>query len=393
MPCLSRLPSRFGGAALLLASVCVSVIMSGACVPGRLDSGSELADGDTSPGGESCSGSERRCEGNNLMVCDGSSFKKQMSCATTQLCDANLGCIDCSPKTPNYCVGDVLHKCNPDGTVGDTVQTCDPGACTVGGCASKCTVAGTDLIYVVDEAYELLSFNPRDDKNEFKLIGKLRCPSSSALDGSGEATPFSMSVDRQGQAWVLYNSGEIFNVSIQDATCKKTGFAVSQKGFDLFGMGFVSDAAGSDKETLFIAGGAYNNLNSGNLGTIDTATLKVTKIGALQIGLQNSPELTGTGAAEAYGYFPGTKAFVAQIDKTTGKNLRSWNLDPVAGGGSPKAWAFAHWGGRFYIFITAQKSQVILLDPATGSNKPITTNATYKIVGAGVSTCAPIVIG
>ena len=67
MPCFSRLPSRFGGAALLLASA----LMSSACVPGRLDSGSEVSDGDTSPVGDSCSGSERRCEGNNLMVCDG----------------------------------------------------------------------------------------------------------------------------------------------------------------------------------------------------------------------------------------------------------------------------------------------------------------------------------
>ena len=43
----------------------------------------------------------------------------------------------------------------------------------------------------------------------------------------------------------------------------------------------------------------------------------VQKIGALQINGQSSPELTGTGNGEAYGYFPGASAFVAQINKTT----------------------------------------------------------------------------
>ena len=386
MPCFSRLRSRVSGSLLVFASMCMF-----ACVPSRLDDGSE----NQPPGGdESCSGNDRRCEGNNLLVCDGTSYKQQMSCAATKLCDANLGCIDCNPKNAQLCVGDTIHRCNADGTVGDVVETCQPGQCALGGCSSQCTVAGTDLIYVVDESYQLLSFNPRDNKNEFSLIGKLRCPASSALDGSGESTPFSMSVDRQGSAWVLYNSGELFQVSIKDATCKKTSFQVAQKGFELFGMGFVSDAAGSDSETLYIAGGTANVTSRGEFGTVDVKTLKVTDIGPVQVNGQNSPELTGTGGGEAYGYFPGSSAFVAQLDKATGKNTRTWPLNAISGGGNPQAWAFAHWGGRFYIFITAGgKKQVILLDPTTGTNAPITTNASYKIVGAGVSTCAPVVIG
>ena len=46
-------------------------------------------------------------------------------------------------------------------------------------------------------------------------------------NGGGQATPFSMSVDREGQAWVLYTSGEIFKVSIEDASCADSGWYAS----------------------------------------------------------------------------------------------------------------------------------------------------------------------
>jgi hypothetical protein len=259
-----------------------------------------------------------------------------------------------------------------------------------------CNVDGVDLIYVVDEDYNLLSFDPRTPKTAFKMIGQLKCPAGFAFDGS-DATPFSMAVDRQARAYVLYNSGEIFLVSTKDASCKKTSFAPSQKGLQTFGMGFVSDSAGSNAETLFIAGGSYDNQLSGNLGTIDTATLKVTKLSALNTQSQDTPELTGTGKAEMYGYYPGDSPFVGQIDKASARNLKTWNLPSILG--TPRAWAFAHWGGKFYVFITQElddgstPSYVYELDPATGKSREFLTFTPYKVVGAGVSTCAPVVVG
>jgi hypothetical protein len=392
MPCFSRLRSN-----ALQAVVAFAAVSFLACSPARLGDGRDDPTGEnTGEEGSPCDGSERSCQGNNLLSCEAGVYKKTMSCAATQRCDAALGCVTCLPKNGQLCVGDSVHRCNPDGSVGIEIEKCQVGQCQVGRCSTMCTVAGTDLIYVVDADYRLLSFNPRDGKYEYKLIGELKCPAGTSI-GGGQATPFSMSVDRKGQAWVLYSSGEIFNVSTQNAACTRTTFKPRQSGFEVFGMGFVSDAAGSDKETLFIAGGKYDQLRSGDLGRIDTAALTLQKIGALQINGQSSPELTGTGNGEAYGYFPGSSAFVAQIDKSTAMNLRTWNLDPISGGGSPRAWAFAHWGGRFYIFITvvsgSERSWVIELDPATGKNKVVTTNASYKIVGAGVSTCAPVIIG
>jgi len=64
-------------------------------------------------------------------------------------------------------------------------------------------------IYVVDATvagnradFKLLRFEP--EQATFTAIGQLDCPSAR------DATPFSMSVDRRGRAWVLYSSGEIF---------------------------------------------------------------------------------------------------------------------------------------------------------------------------------------
>ncbi len=367
-----------------------------ACAMPRTGLGDD--DGSGQADGGPCQAGQKQCDGNNLLVCNGGSFVPQTTCPVTQRCDEMLGCIACSPtEQPELCVGDDLHHCNSDGTIGNVVQTCMPGQCQVNHCGDGSNCGdGTNLIYVVDQDYHLLSFDPSGDKNVFSLIGTLSCPAGQALDGSGPATPFSMSVDRSGRAWVLYSSGELFFVSTKDASCTPTSFAPQQKGFDNFGMGFVSDAAGGMTETLFLAGGPYANLNTGSLGTLDAASLTVTKIGALQLGGQDRPELTGTGNAELYGYFPGSGAFVAKIDKTTGKNLQTWTLSKMQG--MPQDWAFAQWGGRFYIFVTLNKnnmltSHVFYLDPVLGTTTEVTPNATYKIVGAGVSTCAPVVIG
>lgn len=344
-----------------------------------------------SDAGESCSASETRCSGNAFQECISGTFQDTNICAGTTVCSESLRCVECRPENPRTCLGDDIHVCNDDGTVGDKLQSCGFEQCQSGTCggASTCDASGVKLIYVVDDSNNLVSFDPAKlDAQPFSVIGKLNCNAGTSLPdfGTGTATPFSMSVDRTGTAWVLYSSGEIFHASTSDASCQSTGWNVGSGGFDLFGMGFVSDAAGSDQETLYIAGAS--DLFGSNLGSIDNS-FSVRTIGTMPAAEQ-SAELTGTGDGELYAYYPGSiSTFVANLDKTNAGRGTSWDLSPIS---SVTAWAFAHWGGKFYIFATggfSPTNRVIELDPETGNSRTVIGNSAYRVVGAGVSTCAP----
>lgn len=352
-----------------------------------------------------CTGAETRCVGQTYQTCQGGFFVEEQNCTGDGLvCAPDLGCVECRPSSPKACDGDAVRACNSDGTFGETIEMCEFEQCTNGNCGDDvCGADGADLIYLVDDSNVLYSFDPRLLPNDpFATIGTLTCQGGTALPGfdplSGPATPFSMSVDRNATAWVLYSSGRIFHVSTQDASCQSTTFQVGQSGFELFGMGFVSDAPGSNEETLFISGGAASSQSGGNLGSINTGTLGVTSIGPLTTSAEYQPELTGTGDAELYGYYPGTNSFVGRLDKGTGSNAQTWDLPGLTG--TVRAWAFAHWGGEYYVFITTTTdllgqnpvANVLKLNTGTGMTTTVRSNTGKIIVGAGVSTCAPVIV-
>jgi hypothetical protein len=344
---------------------------------------------------------EHRCDGSSYQECRDGEWWEVESCSSPLVCTRTAGCAQCDPDFPGVCQGDNVYECNPDGTIGEFVETCQFEQCSRGSCGDdECGAAGVELIYVVDVNYNLASFDPANN-NTFTFIGPLSCPAGPSWPdwGSPTATPFSMSVDRNATAWVLYTSGEIFHVSTQDASCQATNFVPGQQGFELFGMGFVVDEQGGNTEKLYVSGGPAIDLSTGasDLAFIDPATMALTSVAPLPSG-EYSPELTGTGNAELYGYYPGSlQTRVSRFNRATGVAEQSWNLPSL--NGSVSAWAFAHWGGRFYIFVTTldditfeERREVWLLDPVTGNASLLLSNIPYVIVGAGVSTCAPVII-
>lgn len=240
-------------------------------------------------------------------------------------------------------------------------------------------------IYLVDSGNALLRFEP--DTVTITSIGMLACAPGS--------TPFSMAVDRNATAYILHQDHRIYAASTADASCTSTPFVADQMGLELFGMGFVSNAPGSADETLFIAGGSALGIGSGRstLAYMTTADWTLSGIGPVD----GSPELTGTGTAELWGFFPdATPMAVRQIDKTNGATLREIDVSVVdtSGFGGAQAWAFAFWGGRYYIFymgLLDTSTSIWRVDPATSGVDPVRMNIGYRIVGAGVSTCAPTV--
>ncbi len=309
--------------------------------------------------------------------------------------DARPGGELCANAGGTACVGAAVYECTDDGTLGEFVAQCNGGTCAGGLCVDECP-GGSELIYLVDADSRLLRFDPENNAHTFQVIGTINCPAGPALspwDVLGPAQPYSMSVDRSGRAWVLYTSGELFWVSTADASCASTPFQPGQAGFQLFGMGFVSDDPGSSTEKLYVAGGNASMSGTGSLGVVDTGAMTLAPVGVLP-ATERGPELTGTGDAELFGYYPGSSTFVAHMSKATAQNEQTWALPPLSG--SVVAYAFAHWGGRFYIFITTQdllggtSSQVHRLDPSSGSSTVVVPISAYVVVGAGVSTCAPV---
>jgi len=247
------------------------------------------------------------------------------------------------------------------------------------------------IVYVVTKGNQLLSFTP--DKLQFKLVGQLACPVPAGH------TPFSMSVDRQANAWVLYTSalgqgGPVMKVSTLDASCQATGYQSGQLKYELFGMGFSSDNPAAVAETLYIGGTSSMSfaLNGQcNLGSLDVKTMKVSHIGAIPAAL-GCPDLSGNGVAELFGFFPQPNpAQVVQLDKATAQPIKSWPL-PAGSFADVQAWAFAQWGGKFWLFfqgIGAPTSAVWALDPASGQAAKVIAQTGHTITGAGVSSCAP----
>ena len=361
----------------------------------------------TVDGGDSCSGSETRCNGNTYQTCVDNTFTDTDTCSSG-MCSPTLGCTQCDPTMGNTCNGSAVVQCNPDGSFGATVTTCGQGtACMGGSCNHACTADGVDLVYVVDEQNDFMSFDPRLlPGNPFTKIGTLSCPTQGASiqSGGGAVMPFSMSVDRDGVAWVLYTSGEVFNVDLTTAACTATSWVPQAGGMKLFGMGFSTDMPNGNTEQLYIAGGGNAAQPNGKLADVDTHGSNFTPqmIGTLSASSDYSPELTGTNEAKLFGFYPvisSGPSYVQEIDKTSGAGTgMQWNLGTTGLGNQIRDWAFAQWGGTFYIFVTTDdgtgtlNSTVRSIDRMTNTYTIVLQDLPYQIDGAGVSTCAPVVL-
>lgn len=248
-----------------------------------------------------------------------------------------------------------------------------------GGGGDECS-EDAKFIYAVDDGNDLLKYDP--GARQFTSLGQLGCPAG--------GTPFSMGVDRNAVAYVLYSTGDLYRLDTKTpANCTRTNWS-TQNGLELFGMGFSTDTAGGSADKLFIAGGP----DAGGEGNQTLAVLDVNTMQSQVIGqVQGSPELTGTGGAELWGFFPGNNPRIAQLNKTSGAQGMAFSLPAL--NGQPLAWAFAFHGGDFHVFLMKDfdsSTTVYHVDGTTGAVKNETSAGGRAIVGAGVSTCAPVIL-
>ncbi|HEX4516565.1 MAG TPA: hypothetical protein VH054_23620, partial [Polyangiaceae bacterium] len=236
---------------------------------------------------------------------------------------------------------------------------------------SDCPDAGETLVYVLGAGNELYSFYP--PTRAFKYIGTIACPSTSSA--------FSMAVSRSGIAFTCFFDGTLYEVSTANAACKGTTY-VQATQFGQFGMGYAGIADGG--ESLFVAD------HHDHLDTIDTATFVGTTLGVINPP-QAECELTGTNDGHLYGFCPiqGSSSLV-EIDPKTAAIVSSHKLS-IGLNSNSYDYAFAFWGGEFWFFLSTGGvlSTVTEYDPATQTETDVAT-APITIVGAGVSTCAPL---
>ncbi len=249
---------------------------------------------------------------------------------------------------------------------------------------NECPDGSATLVYLITEQNTLLSFYPAT--LTFTTIGAIDCPGTR---GTG-ATPFSMGVDRRGIAYSCFSDGRLFELSTANASCKPTGFVPGQRGFTTFCMGYAGLADGGER--LYVVDCDLSRKRSLGLGWIDTSAFDLSFIGGFRPG-EPDCELTGT-ADGLFGFClrPGGGSKIIQIDPNDAHVIAENDLRV----GNPNdGFAFAYWGGAFWVFTTSQFqtfSTVTRWTPGRGSMGPTEENVTTypdSIVGAGVSTCAP----
>jgi hypothetical protein len=242
---------------------------------------------------------------------------------------------------------------------------------------NDCPDGAATLVYVITEQNELYSFDPAS--LTFTLIGGLACPSNGA-------TPWSMAVDRTGIAYSVFTDGNVFRVDTATAACVATPFVPGQLGFTTFGMGFVA-AGDSSTETLYVTESTFNQYSRG-LATLDLQSWALSMVGSYQPPIPRA-ELTGTADGRLFAYYPelqGNGSHIAEIDRATAQVTAEDNLQT---GGSQDAFAFAFWGGDFWVFTSPGGATTVTRFRPSDKTETDVATMPSTIVGAGVSTCAP----
>jgi hypothetical protein len=268
-------------------------------------------------------------------------------------------------------------------------------------------------IYVLTHTVpaQILSFDP--ESLEFTpVIDAVTCPETA------DWTVSSMAIDRQRGAWIEWGAlanGEadpyykrLDRLDLDSGACETDvgELPVTENWGTPLGMAFVSQAEDSANEQLFfvdtgtylheLAGqaslGRYYDFQPGEGTTFSGVELTGTGGGQLFTIIMNwTPEWDHpcTGDNPCY-----PTVHIGEVDKQTGAAISNFEVPEVeALGIAPGGFAFAHWGGRFWIFISNEYGPTKVYDYDITTNTAVLAkdDGPDGVVGAGVSTCAPLV--
>lgn len=250
----------------------------------------------------------------------------------------------------------------------------------------------TQFIYVITTGSQLFRFWP--PTASFEYVGNIDCPVT-----MGDWTPLSMSIDRMGQAWILYWDQVVYRLDLGTGKCLDSGYNPQHEipgPFGYFGMAFTADSASPQGESLFLRQVVFyeNGSDPGtrSLGRFDTTNFTVTPIGD---GLGGNADLAGTGDGRLFGFekIPSDsgdgQGQLAEYDPTSGARIAVTPLNGLMVGDT---WAVAAWGGDIWLFTSlyGESTRVVRYQPSSGALDVVVPSAKIRVIGAGVSSCAPI---
>lgn len=308
-------------------------------------------------------------QGSDVGAIDSGPAAQLDSGPTPQLDSGPTAQLDSGPTAPLDAGPTALDSGRPEDAA---AETC--------GCAEN-----TDLVYVLSDVGELWTFDPVTLVFA-RLTETLGCP------GGGD--PFSMSISRDGIAYIMLTSRDIYAIDVNDpTTCTDPGYTPEQLGFGYFGMGFASNSAVDPCERLYAHtfngfGGFTEGPDAGRLGRMNARDLVMSEIGFVDY---NGGELSGTGDGRLFA-FAGSPAQIIEYNKDTAEVIARapLALDLTS------AFAFAFYGGDFVLFTESDAhpniSKVTLFDhDGDRSLTTVVEEAPIRVVGAAVSTCSPLV--
>jgi hypothetical protein len=238
-------------------------------------------------------------------------------------------------------------------------------------------------------ADRLIEFDPRrPPADAFHEIGDIGC--------AGLGATSSISIDRNGVAWVIANGG-VVAFSVSDASCKRPWQVPDDDHAWSSGV-FVRDPTAPSGERFY----AVAKDASRAIGWLDTthASVKPHVSGRVRV-LSDNPllgeaKLAATPDGKLFGLWVDYPSpFIQEIELPTGKATgRRWTAgDPSAE--RMDSVVFTLWNGVFYVFVvtidsTGYRSSLRTVDRKTGAYQIAMDDLPYVVTAAGTSACAPM---
>jgi hypothetical protein len=238
--------------------------------------------------------------------------------------------------------------------------------------ADDCAYTADGIYALARDGRELYLFDPGNEA--FDYLGDLDC----APFGS----PNSMGVGRDGVAYVRWSDDTVYEVHLPTLRCRESDYRPGTTRFGPFGMGYATDDAQTWRDKLYVA-------NATTLAHLDTTTWQLQPVGPLP----SQSELTGNADGELWAFLPlEDPAAIARLSKATGEPEQILSLPGFPAPLEIDAFAFAQWGGDFYLFVrtygVGSSTDILRVSPS-GVMTTIAEDIGVDIIGAGVSTCAP----